>query len=169
MMKLLAPAAHDKDPEKCWYTRREGIRRGPFTAENITSYILLGRIRLDDELSQDCENWSVAGRLTSLLPAELAGQAGWDDYERLVIARMKVDERSNERRVNNDKSYTGFRRERRMTANRRGNDDNTLISHYLFDGTMSAQDRRSNPRRLRALLMVLLASLLFAWLGPVQQ
>jgi hypothetical protein len=34
-----------------WYTRREGIVRGPFEPGHITRYILLGRIRLDDELS----------------------------------------------------------------------------------------------------------------------
>ena len=143
--------------------------RGPFTAENITSYILLGRIRLDDELSQDRENWSAAGRLASLLPAELEGQSSWDDYERLVIAHMKADQRSNDRRSQNDKYYTDSHKERRISANRRANGDNTLISHYLFDGAMSAPNKRPYPRRLRVLLLVLLASLLFAWLGPVQQ
>ena len=35
-----------------WFTRREGVIRGPFPAGEITRYILLGRIRLDDELSR---------------------------------------------------------------------------------------------------------------------
>ena len=163
-MSLISPVKHDEHPGRCWYSRRDGVIRGPFTAENISCYLLLGRICLDDELSRDCENWSVAGRLASLLPTELAGQSSQDDYQRLVIAHMKADERCNDRRSTNDKHHLKSHGERRTTPNRRGKVANTLLSHYLFAGAMSAESKRPDSRRLRVLLlMMLLASVMFAW------
>jgi len=168
-LSLLSPVTHKDNPERCWYTRRKGVMRGPFTAENISSYILLGRIHLDDEVSQDRENWSIARRFASLLPAELASHSSWDDYEQLVIAHMKADERNNDRRLHDDNSYTRSHRERRTTPNRRGKGGDSLLSRYLFAGAMSPDSKRPDSRRLRVLLlMMLLASLMFAWLNPIQ-
>ena len=144
--------------------------RGPFSAERISSYILLGRIRLNDELSQDCESWSTARRLTKLLPPEMARQSSWDDYEQLVIAHMKSDERSSKRRRKADTGYPDANGERRITSDRRGVSGNTMLSRYLFAGAISHDDKRPDSRRLRVLLLLmLLASLLFAWLNPIQQ
>ena len=169
-MNPLSPLARNEQFEKCWYTRRDGVMRGPFSAENISSYMLLGRIRLNDELSQDCVNWSAARCFTNLLPAELENQSCWDDYERLVIAHMKADERSSERRNNNDKDYLDSHAERRTIPDRRGGDGTTMLSRYLFADTLSNEEKRPNSRRLRVLLlMMLLASLMFAWLNPIQQ
>ena len=169
-MSLFSPVTHEGNPERCWYTRREGVLRGPFTAENISSYILLGRIHLDDEISQDCENWSIARRFGNLLPADPASQSSWDDYERLVIAHMKADERNHDRRLHDDKSYTNSHRERRTTPNRRGKGGNSLLSRYLFAGAMSPDSKRPDSRRLRVLLLIMLfASLMFALLNPIQQ
>ena len=82
-----------------WYARRNGTVRGPFTDENITRYILLGRIRLKDELSQDRIRWRSVGDYPGLFPEELLQLSSWEDYQTLVVARMKVDERLEERRI----------------------------------------------------------------------
>ena len=169
-MSSLSSATHTDQYEKRWYTRRDGVMRGPFSAENISSYLLLGRIRLDDELSQDCVSWSVARHLAKLLPDELASQSCWDDYERLVIAHMKADERGNERRRTNHKGYLDTHAERRKIPDRRVGGGNTMLSRYLFAGALSYEEKRPDSRRLRVLLLtMLLASLLFAWLNPIQQ
>ena len=81
-----------------WYTRRGGVIRGPFGSDEITRYLILGRIRMDDELSQDRFTWATANRCTELLPDELQKLSSWDDYQQLVIGRMQVDERKGERR-----------------------------------------------------------------------
>lgn len=140
--------------------------RGPFTAENISRYMLLGRIRLDDELSQDRVNWSVAGRLASLLPPELASQSSWEDYQQLVVAHMKADERQGERRCQNCGNCNP---ERRKKPDRRCKTDNTLLSHYLFSEVITAYEKRQESRHLRPLLLtMLLATLIFVLLGPIQ-
>lgn len=143
--------------------------RGPFSAKMISRYILLGRIRLDDELSQDRENWTIAGRLTSLLPSELTTQSSWADYQRLVIAHMGTDERRSERRCQNSKNYLDCNVERRTSPDRRGEEDNILLSHYLYAEVVSADQKRPVAQYLRPLLLaMLLAALTFAWLNPAQ-
>ena len=159
-----------KQSDKYWYTRRDGVMRGPFSAENISRYILLGRIRLDDELSQDCETWVVTGHVESLLPAELTSQSSWDDYQQLVTAHMKVDERKGDRRARKRKHYLDRHVELRVSWERRSDVDNALLSQYLLAKSMSTDEQRSVLRRKRPVLLfvVLLLTLLFAWLSPIQ-
>jgi hypothetical protein len=140
--------------------------RGPFSAEEISRYILLGRIRLDDELSQDCMNWSLTRGFASLLPPVLASQSGLEDYQQLVVDRMKADERKAERRRHNRGDHGP---ERRRLPDRRGNTGNAPSSHYLFSGVMPTGERRQNSRYLRPfLLLMLLVILMFLWLNPIQ-
>ena len=165
-MNLSVSAMHHEQTEKCWYTRRKGVVRGPFLAEDVSRYLLLGRIRLDDELSRDRENWSVAGQLGGLLPPDLASQSSWDDYQRLVVAHMKADERKSERRCQN---CGNCHPERRKIPDRRDEGDDTLLSHYLFSEVMSANEKRQESRHLRPLLLtMLLATLMFVLLSPIQ-
>jgi hypothetical protein len=161
----------DKQSGKCWYTRRDGVMRGPFTAKNISRYILLGRIRLDDELSQDRETWVIAGHLDSLLPAELINQSSWDDYQQLVTAHIEVDERNGDRRSEKRKNYLDDHAEKRISPERRrSNVDSGLLSQHLLAKSMSADEQRSVARRKRPVLLfvVLLVTLMFAWLSPIQ-
>ncbi len=54
-----------------WYVRRGGKVVGPYPVAQIRRYVLLGRIRLDDELSHDRETWITARQYkASLTPAE---------------------------------------------------------------------------------------------------
>ena len=159
-----------KQSDKYWYTRRDGVMRGPFSAENISRYMLLGRIRLDDELSQDCEAWVVAGQLDNLLPVELRNQSIWDDYQQLLTAHMKADERKSDRRTRKRKHYLDRNVELRVTGERRSDVDNALLSQHLLAKSMSAKRRRPVVRHKRPifLFVVLLLSLMFAWLSPIQ-
>lgn len=156
--------------DKYWYTRRDGIMRGPFSAENISRYMLLGRIRLDDELSQDCETWVVAAKLDNLLPAELNNQSSWDDYEQLLTAHMKADERKGSRRASKRKHYLDRHVELRVSGERRSDVDNALLSQHLLAKSMLVKGRRPVIRHKRPifLFVVLLLSLMFAWLSPIQ-
>ena len=156
--------------DKYWYTRRDGVMRGPFSAENISRYMLLGRIRLDDELSQDCETWVVAAELDNLLPAELKNQSSWDDYEQLLTAHMKADERQESRRSRKTRHYLDRHVELRVSGERRSDVDNALLSQHLLAKSMLAKRFRPVVRHKRSafLFVVLLLSLMFAWLGPIQ-
>lgn len=86
-----------------WYTRRGGEIRGPFSAGLVSRHILLGRICLDDELSQDRETWTAVSAVPELIPEAM--RADPDDslaQERLHAARRWADERLRERRGAND-------------------------------------------------------------------
>jgi hypothetical protein len=146
-----------------WYSRREGVVRGPFSAEQITRYLLLGRIRPDDELSADKSAWSPANIFSDMLPPEVTSLTSRDDYQKLVIARMLADERQSERRCQHCPNRDQCRPDRRRGGDRRREKDNVLARQYLYNHA----DRQSTRRPL--LLTLLLATLMFAWLYPTQR
>jgi hypothetical protein len=145
-----------------WYSRREGVIRGPFSAEQITRYLLLGRIRLDDELGTDKAAWSPANSFSDMLPPEVTNLTSWDDYQKLVEARMQVDERKSERRCRQCPNRDQCHPDRRRNRDRRRQDDSVLIRQYLYNHGNRQLTRRP------LLLTLLLATLMFAWLYPVQ-
>jgi hypothetical protein len=146
-----------------WYSRRGGVIRGPFTAENITRHLLLGRIRLEDELSTNKTTWTSVNCFSGMLPPEVINLTSWDDYQKLVEARMQVDERKSERRCTHCPNRRNCQPERRCNQDRRRGDDSVLVSKYLFN----TSDRQSTRRPL--LLTLLLATLMFVWLYPAQR
>lgn len=158
------------EQQPVWYTRRQGIVRGPFSAQHITRHILLGRIRLEDELSADRDSWYCVDHFTELLPPELSNLTSWDNYQQLVVARMLVDERRTQRRSPADGPGINPEPERRRKPDRRRNDDSEFVTRYLFRRDFSYLANPSQASRLRTLLLILLlATLLYAWLAPTQR
>ena len=160
---MLSPAYQPQ-----WYTRRGGVVRGPFSAEEISRHLILGRICMDDEISQDRERWKPAEHVGELMPAELQDLNTWDDYQRLVIARMQVDERKGERRCQDCKNCNKCHPERRSNADRRSRDDDQLVSHYLF-GHAGRHSVGGAGGTRPILLALLLMTIIFAWLVPTQR
>ena len=153
-----------------WYTRRDGVIRGPFSVDEITRYFILGRICLDDELSQDGQRWTTANHCPDLLPIELQNLNSWDDYQQLVIARMQVDERKGERRRSPCSKDYGCQPERRTTTERRDMENDRLIYQYLFGRPPAPGAHTGEQKKLRPLLLtLLLATLVIAWLLPSQR
>ena len=81
---------------KAWYirSRSESETKGPFPGGQISQEIILGRYKLDDEVSHDKEEWLVIRNVPELVPeilTENQGEAGFDD--RLAAARRWADER----------------------------------------------------------------------------
>ncbi len=151
-----------------WYTRRGGVVRGPFPPGEITRYILLGRIRLDDELSRDCITWSPALQLTGLLPHEMLKLSSWDEYQSYIEARMHVDERRSDRRRDQCPACMIRPDDRRVLKDRRRADNFRMIDRYMFGFQGPGAGGGAGPCRLRTLLLtLLLATLVFAWLVPV--
>jgi hypothetical protein len=152
-----------------WYTRRGGVTRGPFSEHEITRHVLLGRICQDDELSQDRVAWSLASNCTELLPSEMKKLASWDDYQQLIIARMQVDERKDDRRGQQCSNGSNGHPERRTENDRRGEDSDRLISQYLFGRDSSSSNRATELNNVRPwLLTALLLTMVFAWLLPTR-
>jgi hypothetical protein len=152
--------------EIAWYMRREGIVRGPYEPTHVTRYILLGRICLDDELSHDRVIWRQARSVATLLPAEMVNLQGWEDYRQLAEARLRVDERRQERRSAQCPNGAKCHPERRSSADRRKGDDRLLIGYGLSANSRSWKAQQERSHRLRTLLLLVLAGLMFVWLVP---
>lgn len=113
-----------------WYTRRDDQIRGPFPAPQISRFILLGRLHDTDELSTDQVNWQKVSDVPVLVPEELkADLSDPEAYEKLMIARMREDERN--ARDRRDKSEAGDPMpERRSTDNgRRQEEEEAMLRH----------------------------------------
>ena len=81
---------------KAWYIRSqaEGETKGPFPGGQISQEILLGRYKLNDEVSHDKEEWLLIRDVAELIPevfTENRNEAGFED--RLAAARRWADER----------------------------------------------------------------------------
>lgn len=74
-----------------WYVRRSEQVRGPFLAAQVARHIILGRVRLGDEVSRDGVEWVPLGDRPELLPPALREASAEDTLWQL---RLREDERS---------------------------------------------------------------------------
>lgn len=147
--------AHTNENDQ-WFARRDGAIRGPFTDEYIARCILLGRIRLNDELSPDQVKWQAVTNFPELFPDELSGLCNWEDYRQLVMARIRFDERISERGWNQTENSPALQEERRKLPDRRRIDGNAgFCKYHVMDETSSARSGANNPAQqpLRVFLL----------------
>jgi uncharacterized protein YjbI with pentapeptide repeats len=155
--------------EHLWYTRRYGRVRGPFPQQQITHYILLGRIRADDELSTDQENWVPVQSLPHLIPEVMKNVASEEDRHRLHLARLRADERRggdrrSERMENNAE-------ECRREGDRRQEEDSAILRHRelrrsVLDAARTESAVPCGPMCRRLLIAVIVLALLFVVFTP---
>jgi len=81
-----------------WYVRKDGQTLGPSPAEQITREILLGRIRENDALSTDRAHWHPLRNLPQLIPEVMRHADTEEGRQKLLLARLRVDDRGHERR-----------------------------------------------------------------------
>ncbi len=147
------------------YTRRKGVVRGPYTAHQITRYLLLGRIMFSDELSQDGATWSPVVEFAAGLPGMELSADGMYYSEQLVIARQQLDERWGERRGKSASGPPAGFAERRTGLDRRRK---YHASVHIPAGAGAGREAQS-PLLRTLLLGLLLAVLMLAWLVPVSR
>ena len=77
-----------------WYIKSGQQISGPFPSKLVSQRVLLGRLQLSDEASQDKENWSVIRNIPELVP-DLLKMDQSDSFvqERIAAARRWSDER----------------------------------------------------------------------------
>ena len=129
-----------------WYTRREKEIRGPFPAGLITRYILLGRIREDDELSVDQLSWQLVSDNPELIPEELKLDLGVpENQEKLRVARMREDEReSNDRRSRKSSIEGHSNKHNRSGVERRKNESDEVKRHREIKDQLLASLREKS-------------------------
>jgi len=96
-----------------WYTRQEGTTDGPFAAGLVKRYVLLGRLEMDDLVSEDKEIWLKVREVPGLIPDVMKGDQDDPMYEeRLMAARRWADERlAEDRRAHEPEDHVDERRE----------------------------------------------------------
>ncbi|MEJ2643513.1 MAG: pentapeptide repeat-containing protein [Gammaproteobacteria bacterium] len=141
-----------------WYARRDGDVRGPYPAGQIGRYILLGRIRETDEVSQDAVQWAPVSAHPELLPPEMLDADSEQGRQRLLLARLREDERSGlDRR---EGPAAGERRERRR-LDRRAPEADTLVRRRRARARLGQGRAEDSPTDFRvvAVLAVLVLAL----------
>ncbi len=118
------PQSPEQTPSPHWYTRRGTVVQGPFPAGLIRRYVILGRIRVGDELSRDLATWTPLEDLPELIPDFV--QDAHDDprmQRRLIAAKRWEDERRYEERRTDSNE---LQEERRREEDRRRAESNEL-------------------------------------------
>jgi hypothetical protein len=147
-----------------WYARRDGVVRGPFGRETVSRHLLLGRIRIDDELSTDRRDWIHAGQVPGMIPSVMTRLTGLSDSRAFHAARLRADERAGERRGGSCSGCGKCRAvERRVLPDRR------KTPAYGAGGQPRERprvERQALPGRLRYLVFALATALLLVLVVP---
>jgi len=93
-----------------WYVRREGRMRGPLPEGQVSREIILGRILLSDEVSDDRRRWHSLAALPQLVPEVVRHANTETGRSRLLLARLREDERLHDRRAPHSVSRVEDRR-----------------------------------------------------------
>lgn len=119
----------EQDKAERWFTRRDGVIRGPYPAGQISRYILLGRIRETDQLSLDQHSWKEVTACQELIPEVMKLPPTEENIKRLMMARMREDERSPGDRRDGEPEPPQHIKERRRNAERRQIEPELLLRH----------------------------------------
>ena len=108
--------------EVLWYVKRNEQIKGPFPIATIQRSILLGRIRDDDAVSQDQRHWQAIQECKALYPDILLDE-NTSEHE-IQEARIRLDERSHDRRACSGNNMAD---ERRKARDRRQSEDEEVL------------------------------------------
>jgi hypothetical protein len=151
-----------------WYARRDGVVRGPYPEQQISRYILLGRIRECDELRHSDGDWAGLSRYPELVPEVVKLPPSEGNRRELALAKLRAEQRGPaDRRRGGMPRYCA--RERRAAVERRRPQDEDILRR---DGARYQTSERTpgNLERCRYALelgvLVLLCFFLTYLLGP---
>lgn len=142
-----------------WYVRKNGQTRGPSRTDQIAREILLGRIRENDHLSTDREQWHSLRDLPQLIPEVMRKTDTEEGRQRLLLARLRADDRGHARR---GPDYVP------VGSDRRRGDRRSVDSFEALGVETHDQDQETEGRNLllpAALIMVALfiLAVIFLW------
>lgn len=144
---------HSRDIARTWFTRDQGIVKGPFPSGTIRRLVVLGRLSERSEVSPDGYNWQPLGSITRLLPDATASEFGQQSAE---LARRREDERRGERR----RDSAGTTNERRRSDRRRPEPAKVLQWRLRRRRNLARVERRASRQAAALWLTGLLAPLL---------
>lgn len=93
---MVKQSKNSMNTSKAWYIRRQSIGeiKGPFPGGQISQEMLLGRYKLDDEVSHEKEEWFAIRNVPELVPDIFLEDRNDPEFKtRLEAARRWADER----------------------------------------------------------------------------
>lgn len=111
---------------RLWYLRRGQGIQGPFPDELIRRYVILGRVREDDELSIDRHDWRRLSELPEFMPTTGGESLSSED---LGAVRRWEDERTGEERRREIPVELARPTETLRRNERRRSESNTTVQH----------------------------------------
>ena len=146
----------DHDHKNLWYTRRGSVIEGPYPAGQVARYLLLGRLRKTDEVSQDGQTWHNIMDCPEVVPPLMLEDSP-EAEERLLLARIHEDERGpGDRRDHEEEVPQHIRDRRRHRDRRRPEDFLTEEQRELRYQRWKAMNRVERPHYLKTALAGLL-------------
>lgn len=161
-----------KDKRIFWYMRRDGVVRGPYPDKQISRYILLGRIRGGDEVRPDHGDWSTLADYPELIPEVMKLPPTDENRQKLLMARLREDERRPRDRRDDTGDVAAEILERRSGVERRSPEPADMLRYrQLRDRVSHECGRKGNlycyPVAIAALVVLGLAlSYLLAAMQP---
>ncbi len=125
-----------------WYTRREGVVRGPYPDRQISRYILLGRIRDSDELKPEGGEWAGVNDYPQLIPEVMKLPPGEENHQLLLMARMHEDEREPGDRRDRNPDVPQAVKERRSGQERRQAESGEALRHRQLKFSLAHKAHR---------------------------
>ncbi len=120
-----------------WYTRRDGVVRGPYPEKQISRYVLLGRIRDTDEVRPEEGDWATLQQHPDLVPAVMKLPPTDENRKKLLMARLREDERRPRDRREDEGGVGGAVPERRTRVERRRPETAEVVRHRKLKDQVS--------------------------------
>lgn len=121
--------SESKHKRRFWYTRRDGVVRGPYPEKQISRYILLGRISEIDELRSENGAWAPLKQYPQLVPEVMRLPPSEENLEKLLVARLHEDERRPRDRRETEEAVAQEILERRSGVERRCSEPEDVVRY----------------------------------------
>lgn len=145
-----------------WYTRRNGTVTGPFSNAVVSNNLLVGRLSLHDEISEDQESWQMMLNIPEFNSSVTS--------EELDRVKRNLDERDGfDRRQSQEPPSDEILQKREQE--RRSNEDESDIEYRQLRTLLLKRYRQHKERLfwpLVTLFLIMLMSLILAVLFPTQ-
>jgi hypothetical protein len=148
-----------------WYTRRDGVVRGPYPDKQISRYILLGRIRDGDEVRPERGEWAPLADYPDLIPEVMKLPPTDENLQKLLMARLREDERRPRDRRDDTADVPADILERRAGVERRRPEPEDMLRHreLRYQVSRKASGNGNLYRYPLAMVALVLAGLLLSF------
>ncbi len=138
-----------------WYVRRGDTVQGPFPCGTVRRFVLLGRVRMSDDVSTDQKSWKLVSLVPDVIPPGVRKAVKEGNLERLIPAHLREDERTGmERR--SDKDDLNF--QERRSGERRQDEPELLQKHR--EAREQLKQLQEQKQKKRPYMGILFTSLL---------